>query len=79
MDTPVDVRHEREANRFAATVDGHECELDYRIEGTVLTILHTGVPVVDPPLREVRQVVLDLRIERGEGLLVVAAIEGRSA
>jgi len=44
MDTPVDVRHEREASRFAATVDGHECELDYRIEGTVLTILHTGVP-----------------------------------
>jgi len=40
----VDVRHEREANRFAATVEGHECELDYRLEGGVLTILHTGVP-----------------------------------
>lgn len=44
METNLTVRHEREANRFAATVDGHECELDYRIEGAVLTILHTGVP-----------------------------------
>ncbi len=44
MANDVTVRHEREANRFAATVDGQECELDYRIEGGVLTILHTGVP-----------------------------------
>jgi len=44
METHVTVRHEREANRFSATVDGEECELDYRIEGAVLTILHTGVP-----------------------------------
>jgi uncharacterized protein len=44
METSVVVRHEREASRFAATVDGHECELDYRVDGTVLTILHTGVP-----------------------------------
>ena len=40
----VTVRHERDRNRFAATVDGHECELDYRIDGQVLTIQHTGVP-----------------------------------
>ena len=44
METSVEVRHEREASRFAATVEGHDCELDYRIEGGVLTILHTGVP-----------------------------------
>ena len=40
----VTVRHERESSRFAATVDGTQCELNYRIEGGVLTILHTGVP-----------------------------------
>jgi predicted GNAT family acetyltransferase len=40
----VSVRHEQEASRFAATVDGHECELDYRLDGKVLTITHTGVP-----------------------------------
>ncbi len=40
----IDVRHERAANRCAATVDGHDCELDYRLDGTVLTIVHTGVP-----------------------------------
>jgi len=44
MATSVVVRHEREASRFAATVDGLDCELDYRIDGGVLTILHTGVP-----------------------------------
>ena len=44
MSPTVTVRHEREASRFAATVDGHECELDYRLDGGVLTILHTGVP-----------------------------------
>ena len=29
---------------FAITVDGHEAELDYRREGDVLVITHTGVP-----------------------------------
>lgn len=42
--TNAQVRHERESNRFAATVEGQECELDYRIDGGVLTIRHTGVP-----------------------------------
>jgi predicted GNAT family acetyltransferase len=44
MSAGVTVRHEREASRFAATVDGYDCELDYRLDGAVLTILHTGVP-----------------------------------
>jgi predicted GNAT family acetyltransferase len=44
MSDEVEVRHERDASRFAATVDGNECELDYRLDGKVLTITHTGVP-----------------------------------
>lgn len=44
MTDEVEVRHEREASRFAATVEGNECELDYRLDGKVLTITHTGVP-----------------------------------
>lgn len=32
------------ANRFEATVDGVLCVLEYRLDGKVLTILHTGVP-----------------------------------
>jgi hypothetical protein len=40
----VQISHDREGGRFAATVDGHDCELDYRLDGRVMTILHTGVP-----------------------------------
>jgi len=44
MSDEVQVRHQPEASRFAATVEGHDCELDYRLDGKVLTITHTGVP-----------------------------------
>lgn len=44
MSVEITVRHERDAHRFAATVEGQDCELDYRLDGEVLSILHTGVP-----------------------------------
>jgi predicted GNAT family acetyltransferase len=44
MSDDVRVTHDAQRGRFAATVEGHDCELDYRLDGRVLTILHTGVP-----------------------------------
>jgi len=39
-----EIRHDVERRRFGTTVEGHECELDYRLSGKVMTITHTGVP-----------------------------------
>ena len=39
-----EVRHDAERRRFETTVDGHGCEIDYRLSGKVMTITHTGVP-----------------------------------
>jgi predicted GNAT family acetyltransferase len=41
------VRHYPERQRFETTVDGHDCEIDYRLDKGVMTIKHTGVP---PPV-----------------------------
>jgi predicted GNAT family acetyltransferase len=38
------IGHDADGARFTARVEGQEAELDYRLEGEVLTILHTGVP-----------------------------------
>ncbi|MDC8013021.1 GNAT family N-acetyltransferase [Tahibacter soli] len=38
------IRHEPDARRFVVVVDGHECELVYRLAGGVMKIVHTGVP-----------------------------------
>jgi predicted GNAT family acetyltransferase len=38
------VRHYPERHRFETTVDGHDCEIDYRLANGVMTITHTGVP-----------------------------------
>lgn len=40
----MQIEHQQDRQRFATTVDGHEAELDYRQEGDVLVIVHTGVP-----------------------------------
>ena len=40
----LDIRHLPERGRFEATVDGLVCELDYRLQGQVMAITHTGVP-----------------------------------
>lgn len=40
----LDIRHLAAAHRFETTVDGVVCELDYSLNGSVMTITHTGVP-----------------------------------
>lgn len=40
----VAIRHDMEAHRFEAAVDGHVGFLEYALEGGVLVILHTIVP-----------------------------------
>ena len=39
-----DIRHDRQGFRFETVVDGHTCELTYRLEGGRMVITHTGVP-----------------------------------
>lgn len=39
-----DIRHDKSAQRFETDVDGALCELDYRLDGAVMTLIHTGVP-----------------------------------
>ncbi len=40
----IQVRHDPKLHRFHTSVDGHGAQLDYRLAGTVMTIVHTGVP-----------------------------------
>lgn len=39
-----DVTHDRDVSRFSTCVDGQQSELDYTLEGDIMTITHTGVP-----------------------------------
>ena len=38
------VQHQPENERFVVTAEGHEAEVNYRIEDGVMSITHTGVP-----------------------------------
>jgi predicted GNAT family acetyltransferase len=38
------VVHDESRRRFGVRVEGHDCELDYRLVDGVMTITHTGVP-----------------------------------
>jgi predicted GNAT family acetyltransferase len=38
------IRHDVARRRFEIEVDGHRCDLDYSLDGTMMTITHTGVP-----------------------------------
>jgi predicted GNAT family acetyltransferase len=38
-----EVTHDAARQRFETSVDGHACEIDYRLAGKVMTIYHTGV------------------------------------
>ena len=38
------VAHDSIGHRFSVEVDGLLCELVYRLAGSVMTIVHTGVP-----------------------------------
>ena len=48
METPVQVKHEAEQSRLALSVDDASGVLEYRRDGDLLSVLHTGV---DPSLR----------------------------
>ena len=43
--SPINVRHNKAAERFEADLDGHLARADYRIVGDVMQIFHTEVPV----------------------------------
>ena len=38
------ISHDAAGRRFSTEVEGHRAELDYRLDGTVMHISHTGVP-----------------------------------
>ena len=38
------INHDAAGRRFSTEVEGHRAELDYRLDGTVMHITHTGVP-----------------------------------
>ncbi len=40
----LEVRHNPEASRFEAFVDGELCRTDYRMAGEVMRLVHTEVP-----------------------------------
>ncbi len=40
------VIHDEEAHRFTVEVEGRQAVLDYRLQGTRMLFLHTGVPPV---------------------------------
>jgi len=42
--TPLEIIHDSKAHTFSTVVDGHRCEVDYTLQGDVMTITHTGVP-----------------------------------
>ena len=44
MVTDFAIVHDPDEQAFRLEVDGHSCELRYRLHGTVMTIRHTGVP-----------------------------------
>lgn len=44
MSHPVLVTHNLAQQRFEATVEGHLCVADYRLDGSVMQMMHTEVP-----------------------------------
>ena len=42
--TAFAIAHHPDEQAFRLEVDGHACELLYRLRGSVMTIRHTGVP-----------------------------------
>jgi uncharacterized protein len=40
----LNIAHHPEIGRFETTVDGLRCEADYRLDGSVMRMTHTGVP-----------------------------------
>ncbi len=44
LTTALSITHDTAAGRFGAVVDGLACECDYRLQGGVMWLTHTGVP-----------------------------------
>ena len=45
MTTPtLDIQHDTARSRFFAVVDGLQCEVDYQLTGTRMSVNHTRVP-----------------------------------
>jgi predicted GNAT family acetyltransferase len=70
----LDIVRSSDPSRFEATVEGHLCVLDYRLEGSTVFMTHVGVP---PPV-EGRGIAGELTQTavawaRAEGLEIVAA------
>eukprot|EP01038_Epipyxis_sp_PR26KG_P019102 gene19103-27061_t len=42
--TDLRIRHDADRSSFECDVDGHRCVIDYHRVGSVLRIVHTGVP-----------------------------------
>ena len=40
----MDIRHDADEQRFITTVDGHEAEVSYELEGGRMVVTHTLVP-----------------------------------
>ncbi|MFW8565649.1 GNAT family N-acetyltransferase [Orrella sp. 11846] len=38
------IEHDRQQQQFSMMVDGHQCVLDYQLNGNTMTVTHTGVP-----------------------------------
>jgi len=68
----LDVRHNPDASRFEAFVDGALCRADYRMAGNVMHIVHSEVPYALEGRGLAGQVVqAALDYARGKGLKVV--------
>jgi predicted GNAT family acetyltransferase len=68
----LEVRHNPEARRFEAFVDGELCRADYRMSGDLMHIVHTEVPQRFEGRGLARQVVqAALDFARANGLAVV--------
>ena len=42
--TPLTIVHDEGNQAFTTVVDGQTCVVDYRLQGNIMTITHTGVP-----------------------------------
>jgi uncharacterized protein len=68
----LNVRHNRDAQRFEADVDGGLARADYRMQGDVMRIVHTEVPYASEGRGFAGEVVrAALDYARGHGLRVM--------
>jgi predicted GNAT family acetyltransferase len=74
MPTPLQVQHDPRKQRFLASVDGVQAELDYERSKGVMRLTHTGVPSTIAGRGVAAELVRTaLEHARAEGLKVVPA------